>query len=408
MKRSILFIAALLLATLQTFAQTYEYDANNQLTKVTYADGSTVTYTYDELGNRLSMKKTAGIDKGIIDFADPMVRAICVSNWDEDDDGELSYDEAATVTIIEEELFNSKDIKSFNELQYFTGLTDIDNLAFLGCSELKSIQFPQSLNSIGYAAFEYCSSLKSIVIPRSVTYIGGSVLANCTELSTIVVEEGNTKYDSRSNCNAIIRKSDNSMIAGCMNTVIPNTVKSISSNTFQGMSSLPSISIPNSVTKIGSMAFFNCTGLTTITIPSSVSTIDNYAFNGCTNLESVYSEIHNPFTIDENVFQIWDADTHSSVFSKATLYVPAGTRDAYLATPAWDKFLNIVEMEATSQGDVNGDGAVSIADVTALVNIILGKNLPANQGKADINGDGSVSIADVTALVNIILGKTGQ
>ena len=125
-------------------------------------------------------------------------------------------------------------------------------------------------------------------------------------------------------------------------------------------------------------------------------------------MESVYSEIHNPFTIDENVFQIWDADTHSSVFSKATLYVPAGTRDAYLATPAWDKFLNIVEMEATSQGDVNGDGAVSIADVTALVSIILGKNLPANQGVADINGDGSVTIADVTALVNIILGKTGQ
>lgn len=59
-------------------------------------------------------------------------------------------------------------------------------------------------------------------------------------------------------------------------------------------------------------------------------------------------------------------------------------------------------------GDVNGDGAVSIADVTALVNIILGKNLPANQGVADINGDGSVTIADVTALVNIILGKTGQ
>ena len=88
--------------------------------------------------------------------------------------------------------------------------------------------------------------------------------------------------------------------------------------------------------------------------------------------------------------------------------MPAGTRDAYLATPAWDKFLNIVEMEATSQGDVNGDGAVSIADVTALVSIILGKNLPANQGVADINGDGSVTIADVTALVNIILGKTGQ
>ena len=55
------------------------------------------------------------------------------------------------------------------------------------------------------------------------------------------------------------------------------------------------------------------------------------------------------------------------------------------------------------RGDVNKDGEVSIADVTALVNIILGK---AEENElADVNEDGEVSIADVTALVNIILGK---
>ena len=55
-------------------------------------------------------------------------------------------------------------------------------------------------------------------------------------------------------------------------------------------------------------------------------------------------------------------------------------------------------------GDVNLDGSVTIADVTALVNIILGK-ASESHGVADINDDGSVTIADVTALVNIILGK---
>ena len=54
-------------------------------------------------------------------------------------------------------------------------------------------------------------------------------------------------------------------------------------------------------------------------------------------------------------------------------------------------------------GDVNGDKQVTIADVTALVNIILGKG--ESSKVADINGDGNVTIADVTALVNIILGK---
>ena len=54
-------------------------------------------------------------------------------------------------------------------------------------------------------------------------------------------------------------------------------------------------------------------------------------------------------------------------------------------------------------GDVNKDGVVSIADVTALVNIILGKGFdPEN---ADVNADGAITIADVTALVNILLGK---
>ena len=58
----------------------------------------------------------------------------------------------------------------------------------------------------------------------------------------------------------------------------------------------------------------------------------------------------------------------------------------------------------TLKGDVNGDKQVTIADVTALVNVILGK-ATANAA-CDVNGDTKVTIADVTALVNIILGKT--
>ena len=64
MKKRILYILALLFATMQTFAQRpktkYEYDTNNRLAKVTYSNGTTVTYTYDELGNRLSKKTVKG------------------------------------------------------------------------------------------------------------------------------------------------------------------------------------------------------------------------------------------------------------------------------------------------------------------------------------------------------------
>ncbi len=60
-------------------------------------------------------------------------------------------------------------------------------------------------------------------------------------------------------------------------------------------------------------------------------------------------------------------------------------------------------IQFAKKGDVNGDGDVTIADVTALVNIILGK--AEKNAVANVNGDDDVTIADVTALVNIILGK---
>jgi hypothetical protein len=59
---------------------------------------------------------------------------------------------------------------------------------------------------------------------------------------------------------------------------------------------------------------------------------------------------------------------------------------------------------ATVTGDLNGDGRVSIADVTELVNIILSaEGVEHNNATADLNGDGRVTITDVTLLVNIIL-----
>ena len=74
MKHRLLYILALLFATMQTFAQSttkYEYDKNHRLTKVTYSNGMTISYTYDELGNRLSKKVTSGFLKGDANVATP-------------------------------------------------------------------------------------------------------------------------------------------------------------------------------------------------------------------------------------------------------------------------------------------------------------------------------------------------
>ena len=55
---------------------------------------------------------------------------------------------------------------------------------------------------------------------------------------------------------------------------------------------------------------------------------------------------------------------------------------------------------------MNGDGTVSVADVTLLVNIIIGNEDETSIQNADINGDGTISIADVTALTDIILNES--
>ena len=165
----------------------------------------------------------------------------------------------------------------------------IGESAFNGCSGLTSIEIPNSVTSIGSGAFERCTGLTSITIPNSVTSIESGAFERCTGLTSVVVDGNNTRYDSRENCNAIIETETNTLISGCKNTVIPNSVTSIGERAFDYCYGLTSITIPNSVTSIGSGAFCGCTGLTSITIPNSVTSIGSSAFYGCSNLRLVYN-----------------------------------------------------------------------------------------------------------------------
>ena len=154
-------------------------------------------------------------------------------------------------------------------------VTSIGSSAFNRCSGLKSLTIPNSVTSIGSYAFNRCSGLTSVTIPNSVTSIGSSAFGSCSGLTSIKVESGNSVYDSRENCNAIIETATNTLISGCNNTIIPKSVTSIGYGAFQYCSGLTSVTIPKSVTSIGEGAFYYCTGLTSIKVESGNSVYDS-------------------------------------------------------------------------------------------------------------------------------------
>ncbi len=178
------------------------------------------------------------------------------------------------------------------------GVTNIGNFAFLNCDKLSSVVIPGSVTKIGMSAFDGCDSIKSFTIPDTVTEvrasafsdcsglenltIGSSVTSDldgaffrCSSLSRITVSSGNPVYDSRDDCNAIIETKTNSLLLGCKNTVIPNSVTDIGNYAFYGCSNLVSVNIPDSVTSIASGTFNGCSGLSSITVSSGNPVFDS-------------------------------------------------------------------------------------------------------------------------------------
>ena len=321
-----------------------------------------------QLLQAFTVEQTA-VKQEVIEFADPLVKQILVESTDPlidtDHDGEISYPEAERALTIPS--FQRTMIRSFDELRYFTSLTNIPSSAFKECKILASVQLPKKLFEIGFSAFEGCASLVELEFPSGLKMIGSNAFIDCSNLSEMIIPEGVIRLES----GTFLR------CGNITNVQFPESLEYIGSYAFSSCSKLKEIVIPNGVSAIEHAAFSECTELKKVNLPEGLSSIASYTFEMCQSLEEIilpeqitsidYSAFMScvnlkSIVVPENVQYIGDeAFSSCSALSQVTftsaeppvlglgvfnycsstlqVLIPAGTLETYSTAPGWSEYV---------------------------------------------------------------------
>lgn len=153
--------------------------------------------------------------------------------------------------------------------------------------------------------------------------------------------------------------------AGLTGVTIGAYVTAIGNRAFKNCTSLTSVTLGNYVITLGEEAFNGCSSLTSVTLGSGLASIGAKAFKGCDALTSVTCKAATP--------PVMAASNCFACYGTATLHVHPAVLDLYQVTNCWNQFTTIVAEDkvAPAAGDTNGDGKLSISDVTTLINMLL-------------------------------------
>ena len=328
------------------------------------------------------------------------------------------------------------------------GVTEIERYAFMGCSRLRYVSLPNSLKAICLAAFEDCSSLQNFIIPEGVERIEQLAFSGCSSLTEMRIPSSVSSFSLQvfyrckslqaihvaednpilSSVDGVLYNKDKTILKAYPNHhnndystyTIPEGVITVGDYAFGECTGLTKINFPNSLKKIGSCGFIDCTGLTAVVVPDSVTELGNRTFDGCKNIKNITLG-RSVASMGSSIFsQCWMinitclAPTPPSiptinggiglwhtVYNSCRLYVPKGSLEAYQTTDPWMNFTHIVPVDDI--GDADGDGVVTINDITAIIDFILGINSSIDPIIADINRDHKTNIDDVVALIDMLL-----
>ena len=169
--------------------------------------------------------------------------------------------------------------------------------------------------------------------------------------------------------------------------VIPETVTNIREGAFKNCSSVKNVTVKAALTTLNQEVFCDCSSLETAVLPNGLSRIDVLAFGNCTALirvdipKSVTSIADSAFRNDKNLtLGVW--------------------YESYAYQYARNKSIPYVLLDDVELGDTDGDGHVSINDVTLIQRHLA--ELESLEGiylyAADANCDGDLDISDATAI----------
>lgn len=244
------------------------------------------------------------------------------------------------------------------------GVTEVSANLFRNCDSLLTVVLPPSVTAINKYAFNNCKSLKSIQMGDAVTTLGYAALAGCVALNSVTLSAGLERIDRYA---------------------------------FRACKRLTEIVIPDQVKFIGSYAFKDCKQLARLTFGARVDTIGGSAFGSCTAIDTVICRAPKPPMLSAR------SCFHSTTYANAVLLVPSLSLKAYRSADLWPLFTTIKGLDTScGPGDVNADGELNVADINALIALLLSGDA-APTTAADVDSDGEVTIADVNALIDLVL-----
>lgn len=254
----------------------------------------------------------------------------------------------------------------------------LEPMAMYGAYGMSSLTLPEGLERICDSALG-CNNLTSIHIPASVTTIEEAFWF-MEQLREVTVAEGNQNYTVK---NGMLLTKD---LTGLVkippmldNYDIPETVTTIYGSSADLLNTKELV-IPDGVKALGNFAFGCCEGLETVVVGSGVETWGEETFYVCFDIKSIYLRSENVVTPTTEPFE-------SKIFETATLYVPAGTKNAYELDTYWGRFKNITEYTTTGISSVKTDSnapAEQIYGIDGKRRDILhhGLNIVRSNGKA--------------------------